>query len=128
MCVTSAVMDQYRPYFYFPNPNIWDPQYRPNTQPPTQPWPVPVPVPTVPWVSPAPTFTPEDIAEATKAMKELIESFRKAVDAAEVFDRLTGQPDCVDPEKGELMDRVDALEARIAELETEKEDVQHPES
>lgn len=41
---------------------------------------------------------------------ERISLFRTMVKAAEVFDKETGQADCVDPEKAKVKDRIDALE------------------
>ena len=49
-------------------------------------------------------------------LRELIESFKQAIAAAKVFDRLTGQPDCVDPEKAKLQDRVAELERRLESI------------
>jgi len=46
-----------------------------------------------------------------------VEAFQKLVEQAEEFDKVTGQPDCVDPEKAELMQKITDLEARIKELE-----------
>jgi 23S rRNA G2069 N7-methylase RlmK/C1962 C5-methylase RlmI len=74
-------------------------QYRPYL--PVQPW-------TPPVVIQRP-YTPEELAE-------LIESFKEAVKAAETFDRVTGQPDCVDPEKEKLIERVAGLEAKLDEI------------
>jgi hypothetical protein len=61
----------------------------------------------------APAFPPSPPAKFTpneEDLRTLIDAFHKAVEAAKVFDAVTGQPDCVDPEKGRL-------EARVAELE-----------
>ncbi len=49
-------------------------------------------------------------------LKELLDAFHAAVKAAEVFDRITGQPDCVDPEKAKLEERVAELEAKLSEV------------
>jgi hypothetical protein len=51
-------------------------------------------------------------------LKALIESFRKAVEAAMIVDSLTGQPDCVDPEKQRLQDRVDELEKQLQNVKS----------
>lgn len=37
------------------------------------------------------------------------EKFMKLVKFAEQFDEETGQPDCIDPEKAELLERVEKL-------------------
>lgn len=55
--------------------------------------------------------------EEVEALKTLIREFREAIEAAKVVDRLTNQPDCVDPEKAKLEERVLQLEERIAKLE-----------
>lgn len=96
MCNVSMIMDTYRPHI----PQQWPP----NTTPVVQQWKL---------GTPAPPKQPVTADE----LRELLDSFKAAVAAAQTFDRLTGQPDCVDPEKAELEDRVAALEARLAELE-----------
>jgi hypothetical protein len=53
-------------------------------------------------------------------LKELIETFKAAKAAAERADEITGQPDCVDPEKAELLDRVAELERRLELVESDK--------
>ncbi len=53
-----------------------------------------------------------DIATLVK----LIEDYYEAKKAAEIVDKLTGQPDCIDPKKAELEKRVQALEEEIALL------------
>jgi hypothetical protein len=52
-----------------------------------------------------------------ETVKELIDSLRQALAAAEKLDELTNQPDCVDPEKAKLMERVTILEERLDEIE-----------
>ena len=60
------------------------------------------------------TTTPRVVPQYDNdALKELIESLRLAMKAAEKLDRITGQPDCVDPEKATLLDRVEELERRL---------------
>jgi len=93
------VMDQYSPYF---------PQQWPNQ------WP---PAPRGPIVTPDERDAAEDIVLAVEELRELIDSFHKAVDAARTFDRLTGQPHCEDPEKTKLEERVAELERRLDEQE-----------
>ena len=60
-------------------------------------------------------FQPLTPSVAPSVMKE-ISDLKKAVQGAEDVDRLTGQPDCVDPEKAKLMERVAALEAAVSKL------------
>lgn len=84
------VYDHYRPLF--PDPMDWQRLL------------------TIPLVS---TPTPAD-------MQKLIDEFKKATEAAKVVDLATGQPDCADPEKAKLEERVAALEAKIAEMERQK--------
>jgi hypothetical protein len=99
MCVMSAVMDQYSPYI--PQPNSW------------------------PYMSTAPGYPAASpaaspvlpVPDQIDAMKTFLESFHKATEAAQVFDEQTGQPDCIDPEKAQLLDRVAQLEAKIKKLE-----------
>lgn len=101
MCVVSAVHDQYEPYIPLPKQ-----------------WPI-VPAPSTGATPITKVIVNVDLQEQIDELKELIASFRKAVEAAEVFDRLTGQPDCVDPDKAKLVERVEALEKKIAELEAD---------
>lgn len=54
------------------------------------------------------------VDRALRELAELVAAFRQAVEAARTFDRLTGQPDCVDPEKAKLEERVAGLEAKLA--------------
>ena len=42
-----------------------------------------------------------------------IDDFKRTIEAAKTVDALTGQPDCVDPEKAKLMQ---AIERRMAEM------------
>jgi hypothetical protein len=92
MCFTSLVMQQFDPYI--PQPQQW------------QQWPVSTP-------SPAErTYTVDELGE-------LLAAFRKAYEAAEKFDALTGQPDCIDPEKAKLIERVAELEAKLAAIAEE---------
>lgn len=55
--------------------------------------------------------------ESVKALEKMFEDFRKATEAAKTVDALTNQPDCEDPKKLPLLDRVAELEKRLAELE-----------
>ena len=58
------------------------------------------------------TITPSLIAEISE-LRKLIAEFREAMAAAKRVDDLTGQPDCVDPKKATLVDRVADLEKRL---------------
>ena len=63
-----------------------------------------------PWSSPEPQISAAEL-------RELIDSFYKALEAARIFDRITNQPDCEDSEKAKLLDRVAELEHRLWALE-----------
>jgi hypothetical protein len=45
--------------------------------------------------------------------QKLIEEFKEAIKAARRVDDLTGQPDCSDPEKAKLEERVAELERQL---------------
>jgi hypothetical protein len=47
---------------------------------------------------------------------DLIKDFHKALAAAKIVDELTDQPDCHDPEKAILEDRVAKLEGELAAI------------
>lgn len=51
------------------------------------------------------------------AMAKLITEFNAAVSAARQLDVLMKKPDCEDPEKAKLSERVAALEALVKELQ-----------
>lgn len=105
MCIVSAVMDQWNPHI--PRP------VQPWTYPPLAPTPTVIPLTVGPGTI---QMQPPSVAEdgtPNAIVRELIESLRKAIEAAETLDRLTGQPDCADPEKAKLLDRVDVLESRL---------------
>lgn len=83
--------------------------------------------PLIPWVQPAPDQVPPPGAfvfpssvvisqEEVDRIRALIRDFKEAMEAAAKVDRLTGQPDCVDPEKKKLTGRVAALEAQLEAL------------
>lgn len=59
---------------------------------------------------PAVTFWPQAQIDELKA---LIAEFKEALAAAKLVDKVTGQPDCEDPEKAKLVDRVEELEKRV---------------
>ena len=88
MCMISNVHDHFSPVI-------------PTVTP--QPW--------IPWENvPVTTPGPWDL----ERMAELLKAFQDAKDAAKKFDALTGQPDCLDPEKAKLEDRIKQLEAALA--------------
>lgn len=99
MCVVSMIHDHYEPLI--PKPDFWIPwqpafpDFEPSTPPP-----------------------PTDLKEIERVRK-LLEDFRKAHKAAAEVDKLTKQPDCVDPEKAKLEERVVALEQKIEQLLTQ---------
>ena len=71
--------------------------------------------------APAINLTPSFVVisqEEITSIRSLIQEFREAVAAAKVVDKLTNQPDCEDPEKKKLEDRVAELESRLAALES----------
>lgn len=88
MCMVSMIHDQLKP---------WVPDVTPG-------WPTFIPTTSPPLVEPA---------DAQKT-RELLEALVKAVEAAKVVDRVTGQPDCVDPEKAKLGERVRAVEEALS--------------
>lgn len=113
MCVVSMVHDHYNPLF--PEIERW--VRPPSIIVPSSPY-----GPEFPW-PPAPPVV--DTAKANEFMK-LIENFKRAKEAAELVDELTGQPDCLDPEKSKLEERIAMLEAELAarkELDAEVEKI-----
>ena len=93
MCVVSMVHDHFKPQI----PIDWLPM-------PVQP------------AAPMPLYfgpTNEALAAEVKRLGEVIADFKKALEAAKIVDTLTGQPDCVDPEKEKLQERVAELEAKL---------------
>lgn len=86
MCVYSMVHDHYTPIIPVIQP----------VQPGTFQWP--------------PNPEPADAQKVVDAIAGL----REALKAAKIVDDLTGQPDCVDPEKAKLMDRIAELEKALA--------------
>lgn len=69
---------------------------------------------TIPWTwsSPVP-LEPQPTIDLDE-WRKLLEDLKQARDAAIKVDDLTGQPDCVDPEKAKLEDRVRQLEELLA--------------
>jgi hypothetical protein len=90
MCVMSMVHDFYTPKF--------EPYVKPNQT-----------------IEPLFTFGP-DLTPHLEEIKQLIKDFRAASEAALKVDRLTDQPDCVDPAKAKLEAKIAELEAEIARL------------
>jgi hypothetical protein len=56
---------------------------------------------------------PSCIEPEIAALKQLIEEFKEALAAAKRLDVLTKQPDCFDPKKATLEERVAELERRF---------------
>jgi hypothetical protein len=63
---------------------------------------------------PAVSLTQDEV----DALRALIAQFREATAAAKKVDELTAQPDCEDPEKIRLQDRVRELEAQLEAVRT----------
>jgi hypothetical protein len=92
MCVYSNVAQQIGP---------WIPQ-------------VPVyPQPYTPGIDPT-QIIPD---RSNEELRELLDTFKELLDAAAKVDEVTGQPDCADPEKTKVLERLDELEERLAEVE-----------
>lgn len=98
MCAVSMITDY--------GQRIW-----PQPWEPSKPW-----VPTNPPMPPSP-YAPQPEQPEKLPSPEDWKKFMELVKAAEKFDRETGQPDCVDPEKDawmkRIMDRLDAIEKKI---------------
>lgn len=65
---------------------------------------------------PLPTTLPADLfgtASAIQELRALIAEFKEAVAAARKVDLLTKQPDCEDPEKAKLEERVARIEKAL---------------
>lgn len=107
MCIVSNVMDGYNPFI-----PVWP-------QPGTTPW-----VPPGDSTAPVPISPPQPIRfeDFTPAYwDKLLRTFQEAMDAAKKADKLTGQPDCSDPEKLKLLERVERLEEELKKIKKEKE-------
>lgn len=112
MCTMSMVMDRFADRF--PQDRIMVQGPREFVMPPTQ------FVPARgsnfrPGQFPRPRAKRPDLTE----LRTLIDEFKAAVAVAAAIDWMTQQPDCVDAEKGKLIDRVREIEARVAALERE---------
>jgi hypothetical protein len=103
MCVVSMVHDFFGPIIPDPERLPWTPDPNITPFPPVEPsktMPHPLtPGPLVPAVLPTPMPLPIP---------------------AKVVDRLTGQLDCVDPDKAQLEDRVNRLERQVEQLLAEQ--------
>lgn len=108
MCVVSMVMDHYNERF----PRDW------WHVPEGQPWTVlgPGGTTTGTTVTLAQPMT-EEMRRLVEEMRRLILEFKTALGAAKLVDRLTAQPDCENPEKARLEQRVAELERRLEALE-----------
>ena len=73
-----------------------------------------------PKIPSTPFKTNEWSPERQSEFEKLFDDIRKAAEAAKVVDELTGQPDCVDPEKQKLEKRVAALEKELKRLKKAK--------
>jgi hypothetical protein len=89
MCVVSNVSDYY-----------WERHFKPLFPQEPVDWSKWVPKPTV------------DLEE----LRRLIDEFKEAIKAAKTIDKLTMQPDCVDPEKAKLQARIAELEKKLAQI------------
>lgn len=108
MCVVSMVHDYYKdripeswPWRLLPEPSDRKPRGNPLGN-------------GFPYGPPIPSKEIQDL-------RKLIDDFRQAVEAAKKVDALTAQPDCVDPKKATLEQRVEELERqlkRIAPIKT----------
>lgn len=100
MCVLSMVMDE------FSKAPEW--QLIPNKQ---IGWPYLTNPGNITISSPQ-TLTKEDINK----LEQLIKDFKEAVNIAQKLDILLKKPDCVDPEKHKLVQRVAELEAQLEQI------------
>ena len=107
MCVISMVMDKFEPLI--PSEDDLKKWLEPYV---TVPFPGTIAIQGFPAPEPPKYATQEDI----QRLEKLIQDFHTAVTAAKVVDDLTGQPDCIDPEKAKLIERVELLENVIRVL------------
>lgn len=104
MCIVSFVSDKYQPMF------------------PTNPWNQQIALPYItPQIEPEP-FDWSAFFKTTQLeeLKTLIKEFKEALEHAKKLDILLKQPDCVDPEKAKLFERVKELEAQLKKFEKPK--------
>ena len=64
------------------------------------------------WPQPTPVTPVADLL----TLRILIDEFRDLVDAAKRIDRFLGNPDCEDPEKAKLEERVTELERQLTKI------------
>ena len=63
------------------------------------------------------TFTPQQLTKADiDKLEQLVKDFKEAVQIAEKLDILLKKPDCVDPEKHKLVQRVAELEDQLNKI------------
>lgn len=93
MCVYSAVFDHFTPQF--------DKWVKPVPYQPTYP------------ISPI-TIENED------AIRKLIEEFQQAAEHAKKLDEIMKKPDCEDPDKAKLLERIAKIEEELAKLKKVK--------
>jgi hypothetical protein len=109
MCVISMVMDHYKDKFPYPTPD------------PLHPWPMP-------WGTGTPIPLSPDVLE----LRKLINEFKEAIEKAKRLDDLLKQPDCIDPEKAKLLERVSNLERLVNKALKERlggqEEFENPET
>jgi hypothetical protein len=116
MCVYSMVMDHYKDRFERQWPGFGE----------GNPWRMPAPInPMIPsppidrdaqakqWQAEMDRLLKPKPSPEIEALRELIKEFREALAAAKLVDVLTDQPDCEDPVKAKLEDRVKALEKHL---------------
>ena len=99
MCVVSMIHDHFEPVV---------------------PWVEPYPIDTTGWPPHPPTAKPFAFSKSSEVaaaldLAALLKEFRDLIEAAKLIDIKTKQPDCVDPEKVKLQDRVAELEKLIAQ-------------
>lgn len=102
MCVYSMVLDHYKPLI-------------PDIVTPSPVWPIPGETVVTGTGFNIPNFQVIS-QEEIDSIRKLIAEFKAALEAAKLIDRLTNQPDCEDPEKKKLEDRVALLEQKIAQM------------
>lgn len=94
MCIVSMVIDRFDPLLPSPTTPVYPQPTPPGAMPPGYTWP----------------WQPQvDLSD----LRKLVDDFKEALAAARTVDRLTGQPDCEDPEKAKLLDRVALLESQL---------------
>ena len=99
MCVVSMVFDDFSKRFPI---NPLEPQQPEYT------WPLQ----TIALSNPVPTLDKNDIEK----LRKYIEEFRESVELAKKLDVLMKQPDCFDPDKAKLEQRITELEKRLDEM------------